>query len=313
MSEILIAVLLALTLDYLIPDRQGMKPFAWYRDWAESIEERFNGGKRVHGIGAVVLAILPILAGVAVIHYILGELGWIFQFIFNVVVLYVCVDVSRLSKTANAVSMALESGDSTEANEQLQALTGKDTKDTPGKNEAEIARTAVEGVLKQGNSLIISPIFWFMLLGPFGAVLQRLSSILDSLWGHRYERYAEFGWAAARFDDVLGWVPARITALSYALMGSFEDALHSWRMRVGVWSDINSGPLLASGFGAMHMQSGDVSTDEGEYEEQTVELIVIPDSGHVRRAVALVWRVLLLWLVVGILMAGAHLAGFISS
>jgi adenosylcobinamide-phosphate synthase len=310
MSEILIAVLLALTLDYLIPDRQGIKPFAWYRDWAESIEERFNGGKRVHGIGAVALAILPILAGVAVIHYILGELGWILQFIFNVIVLYVCVDVSRLSKTANAVSMALESGDADEANEQLQVLTGKSTTDV---NETEIARAAVEGVLKQGNTLIISPIFWFILLGPFGAVLQRLSSILDSLWGHRYERFAEFGWAAARFDDVLGWVPARITALSYALMGSFEDALHCWRKRVGVWSDINSGPLLASGFGAMHMQSCDVSADEGEYEEQSLELTVIPDAGHVRRAVALVWRVMLLWLVVGILMAGAHLAGFISS
>jgi len=310
MSEILIAVLLALTLDYLIPDRQGIKPFAWYRDWAESIEERFNGGKRVHGIGAVALAILPILAGVAVIHYILGELGWILQFIFNVIVLYVCVDVSRLSKTANAVSMALESGDADEANEQLQVLTGKSTTDV---NETEIARAAVEGVLKQGNTLIISPIFWFILLGPFGAVLQRLSSILDSLWGHRYERFAEFGWAAARFDDVLGWVPARITALSYALMGSFEDALHCWRKRVGVWSDINSGPLLASGLGAMHMQSCDVSADEGEYEEQSLELTVVPDAGHVRRAVALVWRVLLLWLVVGILMAGAHLAGFISS
>jgi adenosylcobinamide-phosphate synthase len=310
MSEILIAVLLALTLDYLIPDRQGIKPFAWYRDWAESIEERFNGGKRVHGIGAVALAILPILAGVAVIHYILGELGWILQFIFNVIVLYVCVDVSRLSKTANAVSMALESGDADEANEQLQVLTGKSTTDV---NETEIARAAVEGVLKQGNTLIISPIFWFILLGPFGVVLQRLSSILDSLWGHRYERFAEFGWAAARFDDVLGWVPARITALSYALMGSFEDALHCWRKRVGVWSDINSGPLLASGFGAMHMQSCDVSADEGEYEEQSLELTVVPDAGHVRRAVALVWRVLLLWLVVGILMAGAHLAGFISS
>jgi adenosylcobinamide-phosphate synthase len=310
MSEILIAVLLALTLDYLIPDRQGIKPFAWYRDWAESIEERFNGGKRVHGIGAVALAILPILAGVAVIHYILGELGWILQFIFNVIVLYVCVDVSRLSKTANAVSMALESGDADEANEQLQVLTGKSTTDV---NETEIARAAVEGVLKQGNTLIISPIFWFILLGPFGAVLQRLSSILDSLWGHRYERFAEFGWAAARFDDVLGWVPARITALSYALMGSFEDALHCWRKRVGVWSDINSGPLLASGFGAMHMQSCDVSADEGEYEEQSLELTVIPDAGHVRRAVALVWRVMLLWLVVGILMAGAHLAGFVSS
>jgi adenosylcobinamide-phosphate synthase len=94
-------------------------------------------------------------------------------------------------------------------------------------------------------------------------------------------------------------------------MGSFEDALHCWRKRVGVWSDINSGPLLASGFGAMHMQICEAA-EEGEYEERVSDLTVVPDAGHVHRAVALVWRVLLLWLAVGILMTGAHLVGFIS-
>jgi adenosylcobinamide-phosphate synthase len=308
MSEILIVVLLAITLDHLIPDRQGIKPFVWYRDWAESIEERFNGGKRAHGVGAVMLATLPIVAGVLLLHYVLGQLAWVLRLVFDVVVLYLCVDVHRTGKTANAISNALESGDLDEASEKLRELTGKDATE---KNEADIARAAVEGVLKQGNSLIVSPIFWFMLLGPFGAVLQRLSCILDSLWGHRYERFAEFGWAAARFDDLLGWIPARITALSYALMGSFEDALHCWRRRVGVWSDINSGPLLASGFGAMHMQICEAQ-EEDEYAERSSDLTVVPDAGHVRRVVALVWRVLLLWLVVGILMTGAHLAGLFS-
>ena len=260
MSEILIIVLLAILLDHLIPDRQGIKPFVWYRDWAESIEERFNGGKRAHGVGAVMLATLPIVAGVLLIHYILGELGWILRVAFDVVVLYLCLDVHRLGKTANAVSNALESGEPGEADEKLRELTGKGA---PDRTEANIARATVEAVLKQGNSLIVSPIFWFILLGPFGAVLQRLSCILDSLWGHRYERFAEFGWAAARFDDLMGWIPARITALSYALMGSFEDALHCWRKRVGVWSDINSGPLLASGFGAMHMQSYETAPRSG--------------------------------------------------
>lgn len=309
MSETLIIILLAILLDRLIPDRQGIKPFAWYRDWAESIEERFNGGKRTHGIGAVMLATLPIVAGVMLIHYILGELGWILRVAFDVVVLYLCLDVHRLGKTANAISNALESGELGEADDKLRDLIGKGV---PERTDANIARAAVEGVLKQGNSLIVSPIFWFILLGPFGAVLQRLSCILDSLWGHRYEHFAEFGWAAARFDDLMGWVPARITALSYALMGSFEDALHCWRRRVGVWSDINSGPLLASGFGAMHMQICE-AMEEGEYEERTSDLTVIPDAGHVQRAVALVWRMLLLWLVIGILMTGAHLIGFIAA
>ena len=73
MSETLIAILLAVALDRFLPDRQGIKPFAWYRDWAESIEERFNGGKRVHGIGAVLLATLPLLLGMLLVRYILGE------------------------------------------------------------------------------------------------------------------------------------------------------------------------------------------------------------------------------------------------
>ncbi|MEK7207124.1 MAG: regulatory signaling modulator protein AmpE [Pseudomonadota bacterium] len=309
MSEILIAVLLAVFLDHLIPDRQGFKPFVWYRDWAESIEERFNGGRRAHGVGAVMLATIPVVGGVLLLHYILGQVSGIFRFAFDVFVLYLCLDVYRLGKTASAVADALEAGELDEANEKLRELTGKGA---PEKTDVGIARDTIEGVLKQGNSLIISPIFWFIVLGPFGVVLQRLSCILDMLWGHRYERFAEFGWAAARFDDLLEWIPARITALSYALMGSFEDALHCWRRRVGVWSDINSGPLLASGFGAMHLQIGEPIPEEGEYEERSHDFTVVPDAGHVQRVVALVWRVLLLWLAVGILMTAAHLVGILS-
>jgi len=309
MSQTLIAILLAVFLDHLIPDRQGFKPFAWYRDWAESIEERFNGGRRAHGVGAVMLATIPVVGGVLLLHYILGQVSGVFRFAFDVFVLYLCLDVYRLGKTAGAVSEALEAGELDEANEKLRELTGKAA---PEKTDVSIARATIEGVLKQGNSLIVSPIFWFIVLGPFGVVLQRLSCILDMLWGHRYERFAEFGWAAARFDDLLEWIPARITALSYALMGSFEDALHCWRRRVGVWSDINSGPLLASGFGAMHLQIGEPTLEEGEYEERSADFTAVPDAGHVQRVVALVWRVLLLWLVVGILMTAAHLVGILS-
>ncbi len=309
MSETLIAILLAVALDRYLPDRQGIKPFSWYRDWAESIEERFNGGKRAHGIGAVLLATLPLLAGMLLVRYVLGELSGVLRFAFDVFVLYLCLDIYRLGRSASAVSEGLEDGNLAEANDHLKELSGKSASE---QTEAAIARATVETVLRQGNSLVISPLFWFLLLGPFGAVLQRLSSILDMLWGHRYERFAEFGWAAARFDDVLGWLPARVTALSYALMGSFEDALHCWRRRMGVWSDINSGPLLASGFGAMHMQSCELLPEEGDYEVKPAELSVVPDAGHVRRVVALVWRVLLLWLAIGALMEIAHLLGIFS-
>jgi adenosylcobinamide-phosphate synthase len=310
MTEILFAAILAVVLDRLLPDRHGFKPFAWYRDWAESVEERFNGGRRSHGIGAVLIAIVPIVAGVVLVRYVLGEIGWLLRFAFDIVALYLCLDVYRLGKVAGDVSRSLESGNLDDAEEHLRELAGKGAAEH---TETGVARATVEAVLKQGNALVVSPIFWFMVLGPAGAVMQRLSAILDMLWGHRYERFAEFGWAAARFDDVMGWIPARITALSYALMGSFEDALHCWRSRLGVWSDINSGPLLASGFGALHMQACEVPAQESEYEERPMDtMAVVPDASHIRRVVALVWRVLLFWLAIGVLMAGAHLAGLFS-
>jgi len=308
MGWILLAILAAVAIDRFVPDRFGFKPFAWYRDWAESIEQRFNGGKRNQGIGAVLLATLPIVFGAVIVRYVLGEIAIVLRFAFDVLVLYFCLDIYRLGKTGSDIAESLQLSDLEAANENLVELNGKGA---PEMHEASIARSAIEAILRQGNALIVSPIFWFVLLGPAGALLQRLSSILDMLWGHRYDRFVEFGWMAARLDDVLGWVPARITAISYAIMGSFEDALRCWRQRMSVWSDINSGPLLASGLGAMHMQSCEVEAEVSEYEGDTEA--VIADAGHVRRAVALVWRVMLFWLAIGILMSVMHFWGWLGA
>lgn len=309
MSKILIAILLAVALDRYVPDRHGFKPFAWYRDWAESIEQRFNGGTRTHGVAAVLLAIVPIVLAVVLARYVLNQITPVLGFVFDILMLYVCLDIYRLGSGARAIADTLEAGDVREADAQLKLLAGKGAATL---SEAGIAHATVEAVLKQCNSLIISPLFWFILLGPAGAILQRLAHILDKLWGHRYERFVEFGWAAARLDDLLQWIPARITALSYAIMGSFEEALHCWRRRMGVWSDINSGPLLASGLGAMHMQNCEGMSEVGEYDEPVASLSVIPDAHHIRGVVALVWRVLLFWFAIGLLMTGAHLLGLIA-
>lgn len=303
MTQILITVLLALALDRFLPERAGFQVFNWYSDWAESIEQRFNGGVRSQGVGAVLLAIVPILLAVQIGRYIFGHLTPLFKTLFDIVVLYFCLNLYRLGQDANGISDHLDEGNLFAANEQLEAMTGKPA---PELSESAIARDAVEAVLKQGNAVVIAPVFWFLLLGPAGAVLQRLVAALDRLWGHKTKRFAEFGWAAARLNDLLGWLPARVTALSYAIMGSFEDALYCWRRQARMWSDINSGPLLASGFGAMHMNN---CNDVAENDLPTMTKSIVAEAVDVRRAMALVWRVLLFWLVVALLMSGAHLFG----
>ena len=308
MTTILVIILLALVLDRWLPDRGGFRIWVWYSDWAESVEQRFNGGLRSQGVFAVLLAIAPIFVVILLATFVLGQIAAALVFLFAVVVLYLCVDLYRLGDVAQGVATALENGDVAHAAARLKDLTGKDTVET---TEAGVAHATVEAVLKQANSLVAAPIFWFLVLGPLGAMLQRLAATLDRLWAHRTARFTEFGWAAARLDDLLCWIPARIMAISYAIMGSFEDALHCWRRQAGMWSGLSSGPLLASGLGALHLDS----CEEGErdaYGNAAINPATLPQAADVRRAVALVWRVMLFWLAVGLLMAGAHLAGFFT-
>lgn len=302
MTQILFTVLFAILLDRLLPDRAGLVVTNWYNDWIESIEQRFNGGTRTHGIAAVIVAMVPIVLGILLARFILGEIGRWLAFAFDVIVLYLCVELDRLGRSAHAVAEGLDEGNVVGANQALMGLTGKPA---PQLTESDIARESIGAILKQGNWLVVAPIFWFLFLGPAGAAIQRLAASLDRMWGHRDSRYMQFGWAAARVNDLLGWIPARITALSYAIMGSFEDALHCWRRQARMWSDINSGPLLASGFGAMHMNDCEARDDVEDMDAAQITA----NSGDVRRAMALLWRVLLFWLAVAILMAGAHLFG----
>ncbi len=305
MTITLIIILFAVALDRLFPDRGRAPPFLWYEDWARSVEQRFNGGTRGQGLAAVLVVAGPVLLGVALIRYVLSHISYSLVYIFDILVLYLCLDLYRLTRQAVGVSESLEAGDILMAASHLETMTGKTTGDV---TESSIAQATVEAVLKHANTAIMAPLFWFILFGPVAVVLQRLAALLDRLWGHRSAQFAEFGWAAARLDDLLGWVPARITALSYGIMGSFEDALHCWRRQAGMWSDINSGPLLASGFGAMHMSACEEPEEEDISGPPAVRGFVV-NAADIRRAVALLWRVLLFWLAVALLMAGARLFG----
>ena len=305
MAITLIIILFAIALDRLFPERGRIPPFLWYEDWVRGVEQRFNAGTRGQGLAAVLVAAGPVILGVALIRYVLSHISYSLVYVFDTLVLYLCLDLYRLTREAVGVSESLESGDVLTAATHLETMTGKTTGDL---TEASIAQATVEVVLKHANGAVMAPLFWFILFGPVAVVLQRLATLLDRLWGHRSTQFAEFGWAAARLDDLLGWVPARITALSYGIMGSFEDALHCWRRQAGMWSDINSGPLLASGFGAMHMSACEEPEEEDIPGLPTVRGYVV-NAADIRRAVALLWRVLLFWLAVALLMAGARLFG----
>ena len=298
--------LAAVLLDALIGEPARWHPLVGFGRWAQYFERRLNAdttrsplAQRLLGALAVTAAVGPWVLLVAVagaspaLHY------WV-----AVAALYFALGHQSLRQHAQRVQKALEAGNLDEARVQVSYMVSRDT----AKMDARaVAAATVESVLENGNDAVFGALFWFVVAGAPGVLLFRLSNTLDAMWGYRTSRYLYFGWAAARFDDVLNFIPARLTALTYALIGSTRSALHCWRVQAPQWDSPNAGPVMAAGAGALGVGLGGGAYYHGEWEERPpLGLGAPPDAGSIRAALRLVRSGVVLWLL--IVMAGELIA-----
>lgn len=170
--------------------------------------------------------------------------------------------------------------------------------------EVDVARATIESVLENGSDAIFCVLFWFILLGPIGAILFRLVNTLDAMWGYKTEKYIHFGWAAARLDDLLCWLPSRLTALSYALAGNTALALTCWWYQAKTWYSPNAGPVMSAGAGALALQLGGPAVYHGTLKERPpLGKGSAPCASDIGRSVSLVNRSLVFW-VLAVLVRG---------
>jgi adenosylcobinamide-phosphate synthase len=120
-----------------------------------------------------------------------------------------------LTTEALAIEAELEAGNLDAARAALPALVGRDPSEL---GEDEIARAVVESVAENTVDAVVAPVVWAAVGGGVGALVYRAVNTMDSMVGHHGERYERFGWAAARLDDVVNWVPARLAAAIVALL-----------------------------------------------------------------------------------------------
>ncbi|WP_313464528.1 adenosylcobinamide-phosphate synthase CbiB, partial [Pseudomonas nitroreducens] len=199
-------------------------------------------GWRSHGVTAWIIAVIP-LTLIALLLSLLPYVGWIVQ----VLALYAALGLRSLGEHADPVVLALRSGDLNEARLRVGYVVSRETAEL---DETAVARAATESVLENGSDAVYAALFWFAVAGAPGVVLYRLSNTLDAMWGYRNARFERFGWAAAKIDDVLNYIPARLVALTYALLGHTRLALRCWRTQAPKWDSPNAGPVMAAGAGA---------------------------------------------------------------
>lgn len=174
-----------------------------------------------------------------------------------------CLAARSLAEHALAVWRPLLAGDLAEARRKLSWIVGRDTHRL---DEGEIARGAVETVAESTCDGVIAPLFWGLIGGAPLAMAYKAVNTLDSMVGHKDERYIHFGWASARLDDLANLAPARLSALLIALVGLSPRALSTALREARRHPSPNSGWPEAAMAGLLGVQLGGLNYYDGEPE-----------------------------------------------
>ncbi len=292
-----LALLMALgmVLDLLLGEARRWHPLVGFGNLAKRIETALNHAPalRLRGVLAWSLTVLPPVLACA---WLLAALPAWLAALLHAALLYFCIGLRSLREHTLPIAQALAIGDLAQARRLTSWIVSRDTRSA---SEQELAKAGVESLLENGNDAVFGTLFWFLIAGGPGALLFRLSNTLDAMWGYRNERFLYFGWAAARIDDALNWCPARLTALSYAVLGQRQQALACWRQQAPAWSSPNAGPVMAAGAGALGLSLGGAAIYDGEVEQRPpLGCGQAPQGADIVRAWRLVAMSAALWMAV---------------
>jgi adenosylcobinamide-phosphate synthase len=294
-----LSVLAAVIFEHLRPLRQPLSYYRHYTRLTQWLERRFNAGEYSHGAIAWALAVLPVLAGVWLVFILLDGISPVLGWAWNVAVLYFTLGFKYFSDAAEQIARLLRADDIEGARARLDAWRGGDASQF---SADDLARVTIEQVMAASHRQMFGVLLWFVLLsslGPVGAVLFRSTSILARRWE---SSRGSFGAFAQRAFHVINWLPARLTALTYAIAGNFEDATYCWRTQAAAWPEPEEGVVLAAGAGAMGVRLGQ-SVNVGGETVWRPELGTgqAPDADCIDSAVSMIWRGLAIWLAAGLL------------
>ncbi|PLR77321.1 cobalamin biosynthesis protein CobD [Bacillus sp. V3-13] len=304
----LAAVTIAFIIDGLVGDPpRWPHPVRWMGSLIAYVERKWNKGqfRKLKGIGMVliVLTVVMLITAITVICFYrihpAAGIAW------EAILISATIAQRSLQEAALEVYKPLKAGEINEARKKLSYIVGRDTE---GLSQEEIVRGTVETVAENTSDGVTAPLFWGLLGGAVFSVAYRAINTCDSMVGYRNEKYREFGWASARLDDVVNWVPSRLTSLMMILCMKpaitsrtqackilFRDAKKHPSPNSG-WCEAACAAILGVQLGGTNYYKGIVSV-----RAKMGDPILPLENGHILLSITLMKRasllfLLLLWL-----------------
>lgn len=319
-----LSILCALLLEQLRPLRADNAVYAGIKSLAARMEASFNAGQAHHGRIAWFALMGILLVPTIIIYWLCMKISPVLGLAWNILVVYLTLGFRHYSHYFTSIQLALNAGDDVTARGLLADWTGMDTS---GMDVGDISRIAVEQALIATHRNVFGVFFWFLMpFGPAGAILYRVSEFVARAWNEPdHMKNEQFGQFAARAFYWIDWIPARLTAIAFAIVGNFEDAIYAWRNFAGRWQDEAVGIIMSAGGGAMGVRLGtpsqvaaspvpaeavmidgvDIEPEDAEIEQPGGE----PTVRTLQSTVGLVWRSLLLWMLLLLLLSLAAWIG----
>jgi cobalamin biosynthesis protein CobD/CbiB len=304
-----LSLLAALLIEQVRPLNTRSGPFRLFARYANNLGKHFNAGEARQGMVAWLLGVVPWVLAVALVGYLLASMSVVLAWAWNVTVLYFTMGFRQFSHSYNAIVEALRTGDLDAARKELGDWRGQSADEYNGN---EIAKVAIEQGLVDAHRHVFGVMFWFVVLpGPAGAVLYRLAALLYEKWGTRSdEEYGQFGGFARKAFAAIDWIPVRLTAMSFAIAGDFEDAVYCWRQQAQHWLNPEQGIVLASGAGALGVRLGETVHQQGSVSfRPELGIGEEADVNSMTSAIGLIWRSVVMWLFIIGLVTAAHYLG----
>jgi adenosylcobinamide-phosphate synthase len=329
------AILCALLIEQVRPLAYHNPVYGGVLAWTRWTSRNLDAGKPHHGWVAWTLAVfVPTLLALGVHWLLVLTLGLPFAVLWSIAVLYVTLGFRQFSHHFTGIRDALDEGDEPLARSLLAHWQHVDAATLP---RAEIVRHVIEHSVIAAHRHVFGVLAWFSILaavglGPAGAVFYRMSEFVSRYWAHKdgASLQPSSQWvqqAGERAWSFIDWLPARITALGFAVVGSFEEAIDCWRNDARRFPNSNDGVILAATSGAVNVrlgggalsvmpitdplpraQAGDSFVAGAEPDSGSTPGRE-PESAHLRSVVGLVWRSVVMWMVLLALLTLARLLG----